>query len=117
MTLLHQDGKWVPSTKFVAPYLLAVASNSPLPDLLDYVTLADPAIELVKALPGLLARAIGEENQLRDQLTAKDEELETQARLMKSRCGPSNAPVNEPHERTVASVGSSRRFRRPNAPN
>ena len=80
MTLLHQDGKWVPSTKFVAPYLLAVASNSPLPDLLDYVTLADPAIELVKALPGLLARAIGEENQLRDQLTAKDEELETQAR-------------------------------------
>ena len=80
MTLSHRDGKWVPSTKFVAPYLLAVASNSPLPDLPDYATLADPAIELVQALRGQLARAIGEENQLRDQLTAKDEELDTQAR-------------------------------------
>ena len=80
MTLSHRDGKWVPSTKFVAPYLLAVASNSPLPDLPDSATLADPAMELVQALPGQLARAIGEENQLRDQLTAKDEELDTQAR-------------------------------------
>ena len=80
MTLWHRDGKWVPSTKFVAPYLLAVASNSPLPDLPDYATLADPAIELVQALPGQLARATKEENQLRDQLTAKDEELDTQAR-------------------------------------
>ena len=80
MTLSHRDGKWVPSTKFVAPYLLAVASNRPLPDLPDSATLADPAIELVQALPGPLARAIEEENQLRDQLTAKDEELDAQAR-------------------------------------
>ena len=78
-TLSHEDGKWIPSAKFVAPYLLAVASNRVLPDMPDYSTLADPAIELAQAIRVQLAQAVGEQDELRQQLAGKYQQIEFEA--------------------------------------